>query len=525
MDDIKTSVTEEDLLEVIKVDKANPYASILPYFLNMGYSDVSYDGFALQKKEFIIYAAPATLYADKEKIVRYSGGSAGISVRVAKGLTLHQGARRGTPIRENVRDFISGDLVITNNRVVFIAEKGSFEFKFEKLTACKISAKNAFILQAGNKSKNIIVDENILKYVTGFINSTLECVVEGIDIYAEEMKRRKLRTPELLKHYEAAKRDIASIIESESHKNKFNFKFNVPSGLNFIRYFFGIIMMLTVPMLVASGDSSVISGIFYGGMGLLITPIGNKVLSGKMRFFVWLAFFFLFGLTVTVFQEMPKKTTYPVSTKNVIDSEISELANIDLKSKYDISEIVNFPGHPRIMELIDDASAFQEQLNDDRIKIISVSKKAEYERSLESIADEKTVLYFIKHVSSDDYIGEVDIKIYDSDFGKTLNVDKAVEILTSYLPVHFAKHYKKDAAYIKEDKNSIKYTYAVRLNNDGNVYRRTTQPYYSHYLSFSIIHYRDSGFWRMYTDYAAYGGKSLDWIQKFAKPWNINLNK
>lgn len=525
MDDIKTNVTQEDLLEVIKTDKVNPYATILPYVLNMGYSEVFYDGFALQKKEFIIYAAPATVYTDKEKVVRYSGGSAGVSIRVAKGLTLHQGARRGTPIRENVRDFADGDLVITNNRVVFIAEKGSFEFKFEKLTACRITAKNAFILQAGNKSKNIIVDENILKYVAGFINSTLECVVDGVDIYAEEMERRKLRTPELLKYYEAAKRDVAAIIESEKQKNKFNFKFSVPSGLNFIRYFFGVIMMLTVPMLVASGDSSVISGIFYGGMGLLITPIGNKILSGKMRFFVWLAFFFLFGLTVTVFQDTPQKTTNPISAKNVIDSEISELAHLDLKSKNDISEIVNYPGHPRIYELTEDASAFQKRLNDDRIRVISISKKAEYERSLESLADEKTVLYFIQHVSSDDYIGEVDIKVYNSEFGKTLNVDKALEILKSYLPVHFAKHYKKDTAYIKEDKNSIKYTYAVRLNNDGKEYRRTTQPYYSNYLSFSIIHYKDSGFWRMYTDYAAYGGKSLDWIQKFAKPWNINLNK
>lgn len=523
MDDIKTSVNKEDLLEVIKTDKANPYATILPYFLNMGYSEVYYTGFAVQKKEFVIYATPASVYTDKEKIVRYTGGSAGVSVRIAKGLTLHQGARRGTPVRENVRDFIDGDLIITNKRVVFIAEKGNFEFKVEKLTACKITAKNAFILQAGNKSKNIIVDECLLKYVVSYINTALNLSVDGFDMYEAYEERKKLFTPELMQAYEATKKSIADIIETENSKKSFGLGFKASSGLDFLRYFIGIIMMLAIPVLIGTGES-VITAICYGCLGFLITPIGRNKLGGKKRFLVGLLFFILFGMSMTAAQNAQKKVEN-VTTQNTLQSEISDLAHLDVRPKYDISEIVSLPGHPRIGDYLKTATDFQKRVNDDRIKVMSVNKRAEYERNLKRMTDDKTVVYFEEDPTHGVYVGAVDIKVYDKEFADTLDVDKAVEIVVSYLPEHFSKHYKKDAAYVKEEKDTIKYAYAVRLNNDGIDYHNSKKAHYSNYLSFYVIYYKHTGLWRIYTDYKAYAGPGLDWIQKFTKPWNINLNK
>ena len=41
--------------------------------------------------EILIYATPAATFKDKEQIVGYTGKSAGVSVRVAKGVTVRSG--------------------------------------------------------------------------------------------------------------------------------------------------------------------------------------------------------------------------------------------------------------------------------------------------------------------------------------------------------------------------------------------------------------------------------------------------
>jgi hypothetical protein len=59
------------------------------------------------------------------KTVGYSAGSTGMSVRVAKGVTLRTSGTRGKAIKGMV-SVSSGELVITDKRVIFAGDKKSF---------------------------------------------------------------------------------------------------------------------------------------------------------------------------------------------------------------------------------------------------------------------------------------------------------------------------------------------------------------------------------------------------------------
>ena len=94
---------------------------------------IDYPGFFPQPHEVVLYAAPAATFKDKEKVVGYTGRSAGASVRVAKGLTVRTGSSGGTPIRDTIRSYCVGDLIVTNKRVVFIGKDDSFDFSISKV--------------------------------------------------------------------------------------------------------------------------------------------------------------------------------------------------------------------------------------------------------------------------------------------------------------------------------------------------------------------------------------------------------
>lgn len=66
------------------------------------------------------------------KTVGYSAGSKGISVRVAKGVTLRSGGMRGKA-EKGVVQVATGELVITNERVIFAGDMKSFAIPLDSL--------------------------------------------------------------------------------------------------------------------------------------------------------------------------------------------------------------------------------------------------------------------------------------------------------------------------------------------------------------------------------------------------------
>ena len=89
----------------------------------------------LQDDEICHYSRLLPRVTTKNKVVGYSGGSHGVSIRVCKGMSYRIGASRGMPIRQDVVEKNNGTLNITNKRIVFMAAKGSFDKPIAKLSA------------------------------------------------------------------------------------------------------------------------------------------------------------------------------------------------------------------------------------------------------------------------------------------------------------------------------------------------------------------------------------------------------
>ena len=111
----------------------------------------------LDKGEVCHYQTDAAVLIMKNQVVGHTSGSRGVSVRVAKGLTLHTGGSRGHAIRDNVPYTYPGTLSITNKRIIMTGEK-AFEKPINKLTALTPYGHEGCTLQFGNSSYTILMD-------------------------------------------------------------------------------------------------------------------------------------------------------------------------------------------------------------------------------------------------------------------------------------------------------------------------------------------------------------------------------
>lgn len=88
----------------------------------------------LQPGEFAYWIENGTLHEQKVVSRRYEGGSRGASIRVMKGVSFRVGASRGQVVSETGWIPVSvGNLVITNQRIIFQGDRKSFATKYEKI--------------------------------------------------------------------------------------------------------------------------------------------------------------------------------------------------------------------------------------------------------------------------------------------------------------------------------------------------------------------------------------------------------
>jgi len=75
----------------------------------------------------------AQLLEEKTK-TRYVGGSAGVSFRVAKGVTFRTGGFRGSPIKETYKEVTdTGNIYVTNKRVLFVGARKNVSYPINKI--------------------------------------------------------------------------------------------------------------------------------------------------------------------------------------------------------------------------------------------------------------------------------------------------------------------------------------------------------------------------------------------------------
>ena len=104
----------------------------------------------LAKDEVCHFHSSVTYIKVKERVIGYKGGGAGVSFRIAKGLSIHTGSENKKAVRGNVVQEEKGSLTITNKRIIGSAFNVSFDKKISSLSSIE-SDWNAVLLQFGKE--------------------------------------------------------------------------------------------------------------------------------------------------------------------------------------------------------------------------------------------------------------------------------------------------------------------------------------------------------------------------------------
>ena len=95
--------------------------------------------FNFQKNEKLIWLFQDVEYFEQKKKVHYSGGSAGVSVRVASGMYVRLNKFRGEPVAsvDNVAMGV-GLAAVTNKHLYFAGDQKTFRLRHEKIVAVQV---------------------------------------------------------------------------------------------------------------------------------------------------------------------------------------------------------------------------------------------------------------------------------------------------------------------------------------------------------------------------------------------------
>lgn len=208
------------------------------------------------------------------------------------------------------------------------------------------------------------------------------------------------------------------------------------------------------------------------------------------------------------------------SISNIETEEPSQLSTVH--TAYSDAEILNLEGHPRVYDDYETSRDFYAGI--ENVNVLSGSEHSRIQQNLDSRTDEDVFLYLIQHPVDKNYVGEVQINLFSPELYADMNAEKGVDILLDYLPEDFLTYYQQDSCYQYGDDTTAIYTYSCRLNEAGIQRHNNGYSQYSYYYYLRVIHYIDTNRWLLKTGYAAYGDKDIEWIEKYAEPWNIDIN-
>jgi hypothetical protein len=117
---------------------------------------MSVSNVVLQKNETIYWSEPSSLLEERVVGRRYEGGSQGLSIRITSGVTYRVGAHRGRIISDTaIVPVSSGELIITNKRIIFRGDAKSFNLRLDKLLELNLYGNG--IRLTDDKGKSCIV--------------------------------------------------------------------------------------------------------------------------------------------------------------------------------------------------------------------------------------------------------------------------------------------------------------------------------------------------------------------------------
>lgn len=124
----------------------------------------------LQKDEVCFYSGTAQAYHKKNVVTGYSGRSAGVSVRVAKGLSVHTGGSGGKSIRGDVVEKYPGRFYLTNKRLILLAEKYGFAVSIPKILQIQFRSDGIIIHLESKQHTFLTQDVERIKAIIGLMN-------------------------------------------------------------------------------------------------------------------------------------------------------------------------------------------------------------------------------------------------------------------------------------------------------------------------------------------------------------------
>lgn len=130
----------------------------------------------LKEGEICHFQRAASVLIVKNEVVGRTGGYGGVSIRVARGVTLHSGRTAGRTIRDDVAHTYPGIFSMTSSRFIMTGEKG-FEKPIDKLTSCvPYGNMDGITLQFGRSVYTLLMEDNF------WVPKILELMASGAPV-------------------------------------------------------------------------------------------------------------------------------------------------------------------------------------------------------------------------------------------------------------------------------------------------------------------------------------------------------
>lgn len=125
---------------------------------------------SLLENEVCFYQEKAKAYHEKNVVTGRTGTGAGVSFRVAKGVSIRTGGGSSQVVRGNISEEFDGTLYITNFRIVLLAPKYGFDLHISKITQLLYKT-NGFQVYSGSKCFSVLTDDiNTVQELILFMN-------------------------------------------------------------------------------------------------------------------------------------------------------------------------------------------------------------------------------------------------------------------------------------------------------------------------------------------------------------------
>lgn len=113
---------------------------------------------SLNEGEVCYYCKAASAVHQKNVVTGRTSGGAGVSFRVAKGVSIRTGGGNSQVIRENVNECFEGTLYITNIRIILLAPKYGFDLYISKISQFLYKS-DGFQVFVGSKCHSVMTND------------------------------------------------------------------------------------------------------------------------------------------------------------------------------------------------------------------------------------------------------------------------------------------------------------------------------------------------------------------------------